>query len=672
MFYYPDVLQRHTGCFSIIWLAATKGIRITRRDYMKVNVKRTCDHIVEFVLVRVEPPQAGLPRPRFSLYLSSQLQYGVVLVYHRQCAILLEEIQHILDRLLRSEAQLRIDMAEPDKLLPTLPDPLSVLEASEGALDPFFGVMEMDGTLPSPFRLPQLQKVLEAETPERSPVDRDRTAPEQALIASPESITMREEEPRPIIEFEGLDLLEVTPSEIDLLMEQPDTFPLEREREGERGRERGRGAERERRRERGREERVRGPEREEEERERVREAERERTRELTETLASVEQLRESTTAEPDVLPLMDEDTRPLVARPVAMELEVTPPVSIALPPSPPERERDEERRRERERVREVTSPEVCLCLFPSLSLSLSLCLSLSLLPLFPSQLTQLSDLSEIPKRRRRQLRFLDPHTQISQDVLRLQIGDPRVETRPLYQVVIKPPRQRRCPPAEIFNTPCTSLHPDILSLWQECAVVTPIPPSAWRKRELEREREREREREDISETEVRQSRGRWPSPPWLRWRCQVRAAASSLVLVPAGAVSLPRCPHCGVPVLSVPSELLLELSEEERSRSLITPEGKWSPLVEVPALLELIPEERAEPREEEELTTQSLLRLASQFIRQFREVAFHTLLPLEADRKTAGSAFYILLELLAAKILSAFQEEPFGPIVLSPGALYPH
>lgn len=41
------------------------------------------------MLGRVLPPEAGLPRPRFSLYLSSQLQYGVVVVFHRQCALLL-------------------------------------------------------------------------------------------------------------------------------------------------------------------------------------------------------------------------------------------------------------------------------------------------------------------------------------------------------------------------------------------------------------------------------------------------------------------------------------------------------------------------------------------------------------------------------------------------------
>lgn len=46
---------------------------------------------MDYVTARVLPPQPDLPKPRFSLYLSSQLQYGVVVVYHRQCSFLLGE-----------------------------------------------------------------------------------------------------------------------------------------------------------------------------------------------------------------------------------------------------------------------------------------------------------------------------------------------------------------------------------------------------------------------------------------------------------------------------------------------------------------------------------------------------------------------------------------------------
>lgn len=88
MFYYPNVLQRHTGCFATIWLAATRGSRLVKREYLNVNVVKTCEEILNYVLVRVQPPVAGLPRPRFSLYLSAQLQIGVIRVYFQQCQYL--------------------------------------------------------------------------------------------------------------------------------------------------------------------------------------------------------------------------------------------------------------------------------------------------------------------------------------------------------------------------------------------------------------------------------------------------------------------------------------------------------------------------------------------------------------------------------------------------------
>lgn len=46
------------------------------------------EEILDYVLVRVQPPQPGQPRPRFSLYLSAQLQIGVIRVYSQQCQYL--------------------------------------------------------------------------------------------------------------------------------------------------------------------------------------------------------------------------------------------------------------------------------------------------------------------------------------------------------------------------------------------------------------------------------------------------------------------------------------------------------------------------------------------------------------------------------------------------------
>uniref|UniRef100_A0A3B4B8P5 Rad21/Rec8-like protein N-terminal domain-containing protein n=1 Tax=Periophthalmus magnuspinnatus TaxID=409849 RepID=A0A3B4B8P5_9GOBI len=155
MFYYPNVLQRHSGCFSTIWLAATKGVKVTRRELLRVNVKKTCVDILNYITAQVPPPQQNLPKPRFSLYLSSQLQYGVVVVYHRQCGFLLDEIQQIIDRLLRSKKSVPIDIPASDRLALDLPDNLCMMEQAEGALDPFFGLMESH-QLPSPYKVNQV------------------------------------------------------------------------------------------------------------------------------------------------------------------------------------------------------------------------------------------------------------------------------------------------------------------------------------------------------------------------------------------------------------------------------------------------------------------------------------------------------------------------------------
>ncbi|KTF96648.1 hypothetical protein cypCar_00012411 [Cyprinus carpio] len=233
MFYYPNVLQRHTGCFSTIWLAATKGIRISRRDYLKVNVRRTCEDIVDYVMVQVPPVHPSLPRPRFSLYLSSQLQYGVVIVYHRQCAFLLEEVQQTIERLLRSKRHLNIDMPDTDRLVLNVPDTLFQLEEAEWALEPFFGVMGVDCEPPSPYL--SSQQFIEGSSPL---VARKEITSPKGLVASSESITIKDAELVPVLaaEFGGAELPEATAQEIDMLMEQQDQFHLGDEEDKERER----------------------------------------------------------------------------------------------------------------------------------------------------------------------------------------------------------------------------------------------------------------------------------------------------------------------------------------------------------------------------------------------------------------------------------------------------
>uniref|UniRef100_A0A087XTS5 Rad21/Rec8-like protein N-terminal domain-containing protein n=1 Tax=Poecilia formosa TaxID=48698 RepID=A0A087XTS5_POEFO len=234
MFYYPNVLQRHTGCFSTIWLAATGGIRVTRREFLRVNVKRTCNDILDYVTGQVPALEPDQSRPRFSLYLSSQLQYGVVIIYHKQCAFLLEEVQQTIDRWLRFKRRVQIDLAESDRMALNVPDGLSMMEEAEGALDPFFGLMASH-QLPSPYKIVPTEFAIEDLVSQHSVVSSPTNKPDNKVIKSPlAAITLTEKEQFVINtaerqDFNGAELPEATARDIQLLMDQPDHFRREDE-----------------------------------------------------------------------------------------------------------------------------------------------------------------------------------------------------------------------------------------------------------------------------------------------------------------------------------------------------------------------------------------------------------------------------------------------------------
>ncbi|XP_053484435.1 meiotic recombination protein REC8 homolog [Ictalurus furcatus] len=456
MFYYPNVLNHRTGCFAIIWLAATKARKMSRRDLLKVNIQSTCTDIMNYVLVRVPPLAAGLPRPRFSLYLSSQLQYGVVLVFHRQCQLLLEEIQEAIDRLHRYRVQVPIDMLpEEIRQTQTLPDALALLTESEGAQDPFFGSMEFG--MPSPRHLMQLAQEMGVVTPESLLSPRL-----EGITASQESITMTEREP--VImhepEFEGAELQEI--DMIEMLLEQSDQFPEgeeEREYEAEQARQR--------------ERREREGEREEVVEQERAAAEIERTRDLTGSTLLMEQAQSTEVTSRDIVSVPEEVELPAVM-PEPAERERTP-EPVPIPPSPPSPER-RERRRESPRLEElVPIPEAPV---------------------------------ERQTRRKRQLVFMDEDIQISQEALQAQINDPSIETKSLTDVLIRPPSQVSKPKVLLSN-PCMSLPADILELWKQGAVIHHIRPTKRRREvedddDLEAIRERERGREEQEEGELRE------------------------------------------------------------------------------------------------------------------------------------------------------------------------
>ncbi|XP_028281104.1 meiotic recombination protein REC8 homolog [Parambassis ranga] len=378
MFYYPAVLNHRTGCFSTIWLVATKGIRVPRRDFLKVNVISTCDDIIKYLLERMSPPLPGLPRPRFSLYLSSQLQYGVIVVYHRQCSILLEELQSVVGQLFKKKTSQKIDLDVSSRQLQVLPDALSLLEEAEGAPDPLFGELYLQETLPSPNTLIQMNWERMRDASPGPPV---AAAQEIGITAHPETITLRELEPAPVSrdEFEDAELDDLFQDTLDILLAQPDHFP-----EGDV--------------EIPREEVT--PEREVERQERD-EREEERKKELT--VSSIEVHPTTVSAEDALLsPLEEKDASVEEPRPPRDQLTPIPMPDLF---SPPPAAKKQEKRWESLETEDVASPEV----------------------------------KTKRRRRRRQLTFFDEETQLPQEELQQQIDNPLNETsRPILALPPSP------------------------------------------------------------------------------------------------------------------------------------------------------------------------------------------------------------------------------------------
>ncbi|XP_036935557.1 REC8 meiotic recombination protein b isoform X2 [Acanthopagrus latus] len=521
MFYYPNVLQRQTGCFSTIWLAATRGIRVTRREFLKVNVKLTCNDILDYITAQVPPPQPSLPKPRFSLYLSSQLQYGVVVVYHRQCGFLLEEIQQTIDRLLRCKRHIRIDMAECDRLALDVPDNLYVMEEAEGAQDPFFGLMESH-QLPSPYNIHQY--------------------------------------------FEGDDLPEATAREIDLLMDQPDQFRREVEMQRSAG-------------------------------------------ELEGAMSSIDQLKETVLgADRDSLWLLGEETgQPLEVPLAAVAPELTP-LQVAMPTPP-----SGESVKEGDRATESPYEEVAV--------------------------------RKPGGGRRRQLVFADPEVQISDRVMKEQIGNPLAETLNLSEVLLDlPSLTKRAIPAQLFNAPCGShIDAELQALWKQHALLA-VPPGHGDEQRGEEEDEEESEQDrEILRTERK------------RKYSSMKEMSSESGLQPADGSSA--------------LDMILDMSKEDKSVSdAITPVSRWSPQEEAQLPMEPIVEENIEMPEAQAESRDMLSWIASS-LQRFGEVPFGSLVPPEADRNTAAHTLYKLLELLSAGHVTAQQNEPYSNITINPAVL---
>nr|XP_023661765.1 meiotic recombination protein REC8 homolog [Paramormyrops kingsleyae] len=675
MFYYPTVLHRHTGCFATIWLAATKGVRISRREFLTVNVGRTCVDTMDYILVK-----PGRPRPRFSLYLSSQLQYGIIVIYHRQCAFFLgethakgicsqclilfgcsrihkpckriivppgisEEVHRALERLreclpvsasgpvaTRLAVTVLVSLTlplcstshAPHRSDLTFPDPLLLLEEAEGALDPFFGVMGVERTLPSPNHLAQLRQYETSSSTLCPPVTSHKTTPEQGggVLSHPGGRVGRGGASR------GL-------GQRDRAADGAEGCLFAR---------------------------AGGVERM---------ARQEATREPSPAQISME--RDKDTAVEDSMWITDE----IMGLPVEVQLgsvptELTPPLTEAPAMSP---------RGHRELGAEPQRG-VCQSIEPHMN---------------PPGDRQ---------GRRRQLLFIDPGVQISHDAMQAQIADPLVETVSMSQVLAEHPSHHQVAPKELLLTPCTmQLLDDADAFWKKHAALAIFPGDGWVRKgagldigaetelvlqepieEMTRDdcsvREVPRELREsgltasevsaLTEVRLEESRGEWSRGEWSRgewsrgewsreeWSREERSreewSREEWSREERSREERSRGER------SREERSREEWSREERSREewsrgersregraheSVSPSDRWSAILETPPNLEGIPEEMVELPEAEakwgEVTTESVLRMAAHHFNHYGHMFFHSLLPPEATRSTAAHIFSRLL-----------------------------
>uniref|UniRef100_A0A8P4GQY3 Rad21/Rec8-like protein C-terminal eukaryotic domain-containing protein n=1 Tax=Dicentrarchus labrax TaxID=13489 RepID=A0A8P4GQY3_DICLA len=415
------------------------------------------------------------------------------------------------------------------------------------------------------------------------------------ITASPDTITLRETEPVtiPVAEFEGEELVDQHPDTIDFLLAQTDHFPEDLDIP--------------------REEVTPGEEEREMERGGLEgDLERERTKELT---GSTIELQPTTVSGEDAVLLPQEETGLSLEMPRPPTDQQTP-VSVPVLASPPSAA--EQRERPTPELEDVPSPEVRT------------------------------------RRRKRQLIFFDPETQISQEVLQEQIDNPHTETRrPLYP---PPSSHRTLPAAELLNNPCTILPEEVEFLWRQAATITPLSGSNLQVGErgpesTDSEKELEREMVEAAEEAERREEERLELSP----REVPRDVAESEMFDISDHISLP-----------------LEGSDQQEVSREISPmpssEREGSLVSRSVSTLQDIPEVADELLERAAAESPGLLPELDE--QEIAPVLFQSLLPPEVDRRTVSNIFQRLLEILSAGKVRVEQHEPYGDILISPGQDY--
>ncbi|XP_056004784.1 meiotic recombination protein REC8 homolog [Ostrea edulis] len=146
MFYHQSILNRKGGVFGTVWLAATIKDEhvLKRREVSRVNLCKTCDDILDYIMVRKQPAVSGRSRPRFSLYLSAKLMFGCTRLYKKQMQYLLEDISSFLVKVrIATNIGENIDLniaCRADHV--TMPDLVLLTTLKQPLYNPYFGRIE--------------------------------------------------------------------------------------------------------------------------------------------------------------------------------------------------------------------------------------------------------------------------------------------------------------------------------------------------------------------------------------------------------------------------------------------------------------------------------------------------------------------------------------------------
>nr|XP_016852488.1 PREDICTED: meiotic recombination protein REC8 homolog [Anolis carolinensis] len=247
-----------------------------------------------------------------------------------------------------------------------------------------------------------------------------------------------------------------------------------------------------------------------------------------------------------------------------------------------------------------------------------------------------------PRRRRRQLRYLDDITQISREDFQEQITNTQAQCQPLDMVLLPTKRQKTA--ADLLGMATYGwMHPTLQGLWSQWAKLQHMDYA--RKRALEKQAQRAEEEEEE--------------------RMQKAEVLSELEgLRAAEEVSVP-------PMAS--SEISLETTGEEQRPSLVIaeeripfeePEEAALALAVVPEL----PETSFElPLDMDLISLDYVRRLISSKLEQVGEVEFSHLVPLTISRLVVSRFFYLCLVLAATQQVRLEQAEPYGRIYIRPG-----